>query len=125
MLDTYVFESNQLLEQLEQLLIQSEKKGSLTKAMDEIFRIMHTIKGTSAMMLFNDISEIAHSVEDLFFLLREQNTKEIKNTDVIDIVLEVLDYIKGEISKIENLIEPDGDSSILREKINLSRMALR
>jgi len=33
---------------------------------------MHTIKGSAAMMLFDDISKLAHSIEDLFFYLREE-----------------------------------------------------
>lgn len=118
MLDTYVFETNQLLEHLELVLIEAEKKHSLNDAIDEIFRIMHTIKGSSAMMLFDGIAEIAHGVEDMFFLLRENISENIPFTAIIDIVLEVSDYIKAEILKVENLIEPNGNNEKLLEKIN-------
>jgi two-component system chemotaxis sensor kinase CheA len=117
MLDTYVFESNQLLEQLEQIIIACESTNSLDEAIDEIFRIMHTIKGSSAMMLFNNISETAHSLEDLFFILREQRNEKINTTEIIDIVLESLDFIKIEVSKVEQLTEPDSDNSDLVGRI--------
>ena len=63
MLDLYLFEASQLMEQLEDLLLTSEKSGSLSpEQVNEIFRIMHTVKGSSAMMMFNNIASMAHSV---------------------------------------------------------------
>ena len=71
LLDMYIFETEQLLEQLEQLILNSEKTDSFTReAIDEIFRIMHTIKGSSAMMMFTGVSNLAHCMEDLFYCLR-------------------------------------------------------
>ena len=70
MLDLFIFESTQLIEQMELLIISNEKSSSYSSdAINEIFRIMHTIKGSSAMMLYNNISTLAHSMEDLFFVL--------------------------------------------------------
>jgi DNA polymerase len=78
MLDMYIFETTQLIEQLEQTIINSEKSSCFTEeAINEIFRIMHTIKGSSAMMMFNNISILAHSIEDLFYFLREKKPKNI------------------------------------------------
>ena len=55
MMEMFIFETNQLLEQLEQLTIQSEKNGAFNNdEVNEVFRIMHTIKGSSAMMLVNE-----------------------------------------------------------------------
>lgn len=46
LLDTYLFETNSLLEQLDELLINAEKNTDFTSDdVNEIFRIMHTIKG--------------------------------------------------------------------------------
>ncbi|KNY27294.1 Hpt protein [Pseudobacteroides cellulosolvens ATCC 35603 = DSM 2933] len=114
MLEMYKFETNQLLEQLEQLIINSEKSNCYSQeAINEIFRIMHTIKGSSAMMLFNGISTLAHSIEDLFFYLRESKPENVDYIKLSDLVLLCTDFIKEELSKIESGIEPDGDSSDL------------
>ena len=70
MLDMFIFETTQNLEQLESLILSSEKSSCYTTdAINEIFRIMHTIKGSSAMMLFNNLSVFAHSLEDLFYYI--------------------------------------------------------
>lgn len=111
MLDMYIFETTQLIEQLEQLVIDGEKENGFTDSINEIFRIMHTVKGSSAMMLFNNISELSHSVEDLFYYLREKKPKGVDNNILSDIVLEAIDFIKNEVSKIQEGKMPDGDSS--------------
>lgn len=111
MLDMYIFETTQLIEQLEQLVIDGEKENGFTDSINEIFRIMHTVKGSSAMMLFNNISELSHSVEDLFYYLREKKPKGVDNNILSDIVLDAIDFIKNEVSKIQEGNMPDGDST--------------
>ena len=70
MLDTYLFETNSLLDQLDEMLMRDEKIGDFSPDdVNEIFRIMHTIKGSSAMMEFGSLSSIAHHIEDLFFYI--------------------------------------------------------
>ncbi|OOM78494.1 chemotaxis protein CheA [Clostridium puniceum] len=115
MLDMYIFETNQLIEKLEQLVIDGEKENGFADSINEIFRIMHTVKGSSAMMLFNNIAELSHSVEDLFYYLREKNPENVDNNILSDIVLDAIDFIKNEMCKIQNGDTPDGDSS---EKIS-------
>lgn len=117
MLDLFVFETNQLLEQLERLVLDSEKAGGLEAGINEVFRIMHTIKGSAAMMLFDDISNLAHSVEDVFFYLREAKPREVDYGALTDTVLNVVDFIKTENAKLEEGQRPDGDSTALTEGI--------
>nr|WP_082058158.1 chemotaxis protein CheA [Clostridium aceticum] len=114
MLDMFIFETSQLITQLEQSILCSEKASCYSEAdINEIFRIMHTIKGSSAMMLFNNISALAHSIEDLFFFLREGALQQFDCSMLSDLVLEGVDFIKVEIEKIKNNDEADGDASIL------------
>ena len=50
-LEAYLFETNSLLEQLDSLVLAAEEKDSFSEEdVNTIFRIMHTIKGSSAMM---------------------------------------------------------------------------
>jgi len=114
MLEMYLFEATQLMEQLEEISIECEKNKCIgTEAINEIFRIMHTIKSSSAMMLFNNISILAHSLEDLFYFIRENNAINIDFESLFDLVLSGIDFIKGEVSKIENDNEADGSSVTL------------
>ena len=51
LLETFIFENSQLLGQLENLLLSGEKRTALDAGqINETFRVMHTIKGSSAMM---------------------------------------------------------------------------
>lgn len=117
MLDMYLFEATQLIEQLEEISIKCEKdKDISTEAINEIFRIMHTIKSSSAMMMFNNISVLAHSLEDIFFFIRENENVSINFDSLFDLVLNGIDFIKVEINKIENDEEADGNSEELVQK---------
>ena len=78
MLDMFIFETRQFLEQLEQRALASEQSQSFsTEDVNEIFRAMHTIKGSAAMMMLDEISHLAHAVEDIFFYIRELNPAKV------------------------------------------------
>ncbi|WP_294152131.1 Hpt domain-containing protein [uncultured Selenomonas sp.] len=65
MVEVFIYETRQFLEQLEQMALTSEQEGSFTpEDVNEIFRAMHTIKGSAAMMMLDEISKLAHAVED-------------------------------------------------------------
>jgi len=117
MLEVYLFEATQLMEQLEEISIECEKNKKIgTEAINEIFRVMHTIKSSSAMMMFNNITVLAHSLEDLFYFIRENKAVTIDFENLFDLVLSGIDFIKGEVSKIENDGEADGSSETLMLK---------
>lgn len=60
-LEAYLFETNSLLEQLDSLVLAAEEKDSFSEEdVNTIFRIMHTIKGSSAMMEYSSLMTIAH-----------------------------------------------------------------
>lgn len=118
MLDMFIFETTQLIEQLEQSAIGSEKSSCYTEnAINEIFRIMHTIKGSSAMMLFENISSLSHAMEDMFYFIREERPKNIDYLKLTDMVLKGVDFIKTEVDKITSKKKPDGDAFELMSQI--------
>lgn len=110
LLDMFLFESTQLSGQLEQLILESEKERCLTKeAINEIFRIMHTIKGSAAMMRFENISTVAHAMEDMFYYIREETPVNMDFSSLSDLVLEGVDFIKTEMEKIQAGVQADRD----------------
>ncbi|MDR5658484.1 chemotaxis protein CheA [Serpentinicella sp. ANB-PHB4] len=103
MLSIFVFETSQLIESLEEIIIQVEDSNNLNEYINEIFRVMHTIKGSSTMMGYESISTLSHTLEDLFFIIRDrQLEEEINNTELADITLKFSDFIKKQIQMIEN-----------------------
>lgn len=118
MLDMFIFESNQLIEQLEEIMLETEKQGELNSDnINEIFRIMHTIKGSSAMMEYNHISKLAHSVEDVFYYIRENKPANIDISEICDLVLAASDFIKTEVGKVDDGNESDGDETAIEARI--------
>lgn len=102
-LDMYLFEAKSLMEQLDEILLKAEQDQAFdTECINEIFRIMHTIKGSSAMMQYNSIMTVAHKIEDLFYYIRENGIKHEFNEPLVNMVFKFTDFIKGEIEKIEN-----------------------
>ena len=106
MLDTYLFETNSLLAQLDELLINAEKSKDFTADnVNEIFRIMHTIKGSSAMMEFTSLMTIAHNIEDLFYFIRENGIEQLApvfKQDLFDLMFSSTDWLRAEVEKVEN-----------------------
>lgn len=118
-LNMYIFETSQQLDQLERSVLAGEKsKCYAADAINEIFRIMHTIKGSSALMHFNSIASIAHAMEDLFFYIREGEVHEYDGSALSDLILEGVDFIKVELDKIKAGDKADGVASALLENIN-------
>jgi two-component system chemotaxis sensor kinase CheA len=124
MLEMFIFETLQLMEQLEQTILSGEKQNGFADSINEIFRIMHTVKGTAAMMLFNNISALAHSLEDLFFFLREDKPDRVDFERLSDLVLAGIDFIKSEIAKLEagEAADGDGATQIEQNRAFLARM---
>lgn len=122
MLDMYLYETNTLLEQLDDLLIEAEKNQDFTtEDVNEIFRIMHTIKGSSAMMEFQSLMTIAHHVEDLFFYIRENGMDAIPEaykSDLFNLMFKSTDWLRAEVEKVENNMPLSTNIGTMTEEIN-------
>ncbi len=121
-LDMYLYETNTLLEQLDGILLAAEQADTFSQdSVNEIFRIMHTIKGSSAMMEFPSLMTVAHRIEDLFFIIREKTIDVVPNElrpELFDMLFQAVDFFRGEIEKIEQS-EPLSDSiDSIVDKIN-------
>ncbi len=119
MLDIFIYETTQNIEQLETAILTNEKSSCFTPdIVNEIFRIMHTIKGSSSMMMYSNISLISHAMEDLFYFIREEKPENMDCAILSDLILEGVDFIKLELEKVKNADNLDGDPSNLIENIN-------
>ncbi len=118
MLDIFIYETTQNIEQLEKAILTSEKAGFYSQeTVNEIFRVMHTIKGSSAMMLYNNVASLAHTMEDLFYFIREEKPGQMDWAALSDLVLEGVDFVKLELEKVKNADGLDGDPASLIDKI--------
>ena len=112
MLDIYLFENEQLLEQLQERVLEQKDADCFDEeSINEIFRTMHTIKGSSGIMMFDNITAVSHKLEDVFYFLRESHPENVPHLQLVEHVLEVEDFISGELEKIRNGDTADGDAS--------------
>ena len=119
MLDMYLFENGQLLEQLQETVLEQKDADSFDEeSINEIFRTMHTIKGSSGIMMFDNITAVSHKLEDVFFYLRESHPDNVPHVELVAHVLEVEDFISNEMEKIKNGDSPDGDASELIKNLD-------
>lgn len=122
LLDTYLFETNSLLEQMDEILIHAEQAGDFTSDdVNEIFRSMHTIKGSSAMLEFNSIMTVAHHIEDLFYYIRENGTDGLNSSqkaELFNLMFKATDMIRSEVAKVENNEPLMDDIDNIIEEIN-------
>lgn len=114
MLSMFLYESNQGLEKLEGIILEKQDADCFDDSdINEIFRIMHTIKGSSAVLMYENIKTASHKLEDVFYYLRESHPENVPHRELVEKVLAVSDFITGELDKIKAGSDPDGDEKEL------------
>ncbi len=89
--ETFLEEANDLLEQLEVRLLELEKSPDDREIVAAIFRIVHTIKGASAMFGFEAVSHFTHDLENSMEYVRDGRVKVIP--EMITMTLQARDHI--------------------------------
>lgn len=118
MLDMFVFETSELLESLDDILIRTEQEGLSSDDINEIFRIMHTVKGSSAMMGLKNMSGLAHAAEDLFSVIRDDPGISYDKAELYEQLYKASDNLKNETADLSDESVPLRDFS---EEIKLLR----
>ena len=88
---TFIEEASELLTDLEISLLDLEKKPGDSYLIAKVFRSLHTIKGSSRMFGYPNISEFTHGIESLFHHVRNGEIQITK--DIIDLTLLARDQI--------------------------------
>ena len=111
----FIQEAREQLETMTRSLLDLEKNPEDHEVVNEIFRAAHTLKGSSGMMGFTDIQELAHKMEDVFDDIRKGLIT--PSSDLIDSIFECIDAIEERISRIEKGEKEKEDFSHLIKKI--------
>ena len=114
MLDVYLYENQQLLENLQDMVLEQKDADCFDEeSINEIFRTMHTIKGSSGIMMFDEITKASHKLEDVFYYLRESHPENVPHQELIEHVLKTADFISAELDKLSEGEAADGDATEL------------
>ncbi len=121
-LDAFLYETNTLLEQLDSIVLAAEQQDSFSQEdINTIFRIMHTIKGSSAMMEYNSLMTIAHRAEDLFAIIRDKTMDVVPESlrpELFDLLFQTIDFFRQELEHIENEQPLTENIDTLLQKVN-------
>ena len=107
-------EADELLAELESALLELESTPDDQERIGQVFRTMHTIKGSGAMFGFEDIAHFTHEVETVFDLVRNGQLEVDKA--LIDLTLQARDHILTLLHEPEVVDEQQGLSIIERMK---------
>jgi len=73
-LASFLAESEEGLDLMERVLVQMESSPSDPELVHNIFRVAHSIKGNATSLQLSELAGVAHVVEDLLDVFREQHT---------------------------------------------------
>lgn len=106
-LEAFVEESRSLITELNNLLLELEKDPNNVEVMNSIFRIAHTLKGNSAAMGFDGLSELAHAIEDLLDALRQGKTQ--MDDELMNAIFNGVDMLEVMLNEVMEAGEPQSD----------------
>ena len=114
--DLFMQEAEEYVENLNNRLLDLDKDREDKENITEIFRIAHSIKGSAAFVGLNELSTLAHRMENLLQLIRDGKME--VTDEVMDILFECFDHIKLVIDQVSNGEEPTRDFSETIAKID-------
>lgn len=101
-LEDFLIEAFEMVEQLDQDLVELENNPDDLDLLNRIFRVAHTVKGSGSFLNFSVLTHLTHHMEDV---LNKARHGELAITpDIMDVVLESIDFMK----KLLNAIRDSG-----------------
>lgn len=99
-MEDFLIEAFELIEQIDHDLVELEANPEDLELLNRIFRVAHTVKGSSSFLNFDVLTELTHHMEDV---LNKARKGELKITpDIMDVVLESVDMMKGLLHSIRD-----------------------
>jgi two-component system chemotaxis sensor kinase CheA len=108
--EKFKVEVGEYFERLESRLLQLEQDPENLQIISEIFRIMHTMKGSGGMFGFDLLSDVTHDLESLFEIFRSKG--QTVDSEIISFTLNSIDGLKNLM--VEN---PSDEHQLLAAKL--------
>ena len=120
LLREFLTETNESLDTVDVELVRFEQEPNNAKILDNIFRLVHTIKGTCGFLGLPRLEALAHAAETLMGKFRDGMPV---TGDAVTLILSTIDRLKEVLDGLEqNEAEPEGDDKDLIGE--LERMAM-
>lgn len=106
LIQLYFIETHSFLEQFDTILLEVKKNQHFSSEnLQELFRILHTIKGSSSMMPFSSITEVTHKIEDLFSHIQSHGIHRVSQPlqkELLQLLYSFSSFLQAELNSIEN-----------------------
>ena len=113
MFEIFISEAKEIVNSLERTFIDlKENNISLDAVASEALRLFHTLKGSSAMMGFNNLSEVCHKAEDIFIYVRDKKMIPKDLNEFILNMLRLVDFLNCQIVCLEGSEKSISDDNI-------------
>ncbi len=113
-LEIFFSESDDLLKSAEESLLALESTPESMPDIEQLFRSVHTLKSSAAMVGFMNISDYAHLLESLLERLRSRKLGITKN--LITILLSSIDFIRSMIERVSKGEAEEAAPGVLEER---------
>jgi two-component system chemotaxis sensor kinase CheA len=117
-IDTFIHESEEDLTQLNNALLALEDDPGDAEAIDEVFRVSHTLKGNCGAMGFPDAAALAHVLEDMLDEVREGRLS--VTGERMDLLFQAVDHLEMMLAEIDEHGESQTDPTATVEAIRAS-----
>ena len=111
----FVAEAEDGITDLNNALLALEADPEDAEAMDDVFRVAHTLKGNAAAMGYEDVSDFGHALEDLLDAVR-QGDREV-TPELMDLLFEGVDAVEAMVSEIADTGDVSTDPSDLESRL--------
>lgn len=98
-LQQFLLESRDFLQGIAESLLALERAPGDTARMDELFRVVHTLKGNCGLFDFPDMFRVIHAAEDLMSAVREGPLA--FDRAMADVLLDAMDFVAMQLDDIE------------------------
>lgn len=102
-LQDFLVEAGEILEQLSEQLVELESRPDDADLLNAIFRGFHTVKGGAGFLQLNELVECCHIAENVFDVLRKGERR--VDAELMDVVLEALDAVNGMFAQVRERSE--------------------
>ncbi|MGQ3329236.1 MULTISPECIES: chemotaxis protein CheA [Halorubrum] len=111
----FVAEAEDGITDLNNALLALEADPEDAEAMDDVFRVAHTLKGNAAAMGYEDVSDFGHALEDLLDAVR-QGDREV-TPELMDLLFEGVDTVEAMVSEIADTGDVSTDPTDLESRL--------
>ncbi|MCX7103078.1 MAG: chemotaxis protein CheA [Methylobacter sp.] len=101
LLEQFISEAREFLQEITQKLMQLEEHPDSKAIMNELFRLVHTLKGNSGLFEFPEMTRVLHAGEDLLDAVRDSRV--LYSQELTDRLLDAMDFVNLQVDEVQEM----------------------